>query len=227
MGGPAPPYSLNCPAVRLDPAEEAAGRQGYRTLPRPGGTAGRYVVDLRRIARRPSWSLAGVVHHELLPGHMVQLPTEARAAPHPLRITYGAGWQEGWAIHAEALMAADGAFAGDQWLQLGHIHWLLFRISRAAVDTGVHSEGWSSAEAREKLEGMMGEAAYFAPFDQEIERICLEPAVRAGEALAWLALDDAAERATAGSPNGRRFHQSVLLNGRLRRSQLEAYHARA
>ncbi|MEH3157724.1 MAG: DUF885 family protein [Sphingomonas taxi] len=92
---------------------------------------GAYIVDLRRIRDRPRWTLPSVVAHELLPGHMIQLGLEERAAPHPLRLDYAASFVEGWGIHAEALAAADGAFA-DPHAMLGHLHWLIFRVARGA-----------------------------------------------------------------------------------------------
>src|SRR3546814_8785395 len=58
------------------------------------------------------------LHHELLPGHMVQLPIEAQTPPHPVRALYSGGYVEGWAIFAEALAIErglfDGAPAGEQ-----------------------------------------------------------------------------------------------------------------
>ncbi|MGK6318288.1 DUF885 family protein [Sphingomonas sp. DT-204] len=216
--GPVPPECLNVAVRRMSPADEAARRGGYRELPTPDGRPGGYFVDLGDIRRRPSWSLGSVVHHELIPGHMIQLPMEARAAPHPLRLGYAPAFAEGWAIHAEQLMARDGADAGDDLMLLGHIHWLLFRIVRAVIDTGVHAERWSVSEARQKLRMMQGEPAFFAAFDQDVDRICLEPAVRAGEAEAWLALAEAG--AGRSGATLRRFHQAVLVHGRVRRSAI-------
>ncbi len=74
--GPIPRASLDVGVRRMSSADEAAGKQGYRQIP-SAGQSGIYVVDLKQIRRRPRWSLHSVVHHELLPGHMVQLPIEA------------------------------------------------------------------------------------------------------------------------------------------------------
>lgn len=216
--GLVPPECLDVAVRRMSPADEAAARGGYRELPTPDGKPGGYFVDLSDIRRRPAWSLASVVHHELIPGHMIQLPMEARAAPHPLRLRYAPAFAEGWAVYAEQLMATDGAHAGDDLMLLGHIHWLLFRIARAVIDTGVHSERWSASEARQKLGMMQGEPAFFATFDQDVDRVCLEPAVRAGEASAWLALAEAGTGRDGAAL--RRFHQAVLAHGRVRSSML-------
>jgi len=214
--GPLPPQCLNVATLRMNRAEEAEGKQGYRTVPTPS-TAGAYYPDLKRIRDRPSWTLPAVVHHELLPGHMIQLPIEAAANPHPLRLEYAPAFAEGWAIYTEQLMASEGAFAGDDRALLGHLHWLLFRIGRGLVDTGVHIGQETLAQTSSKLAKLQGEAAYFAPMAQDIERICIEPAMRAAEALTWLGL---ARMGAAAQRNGReslrKFHRKVLADGRKR-----------
>jgi len=214
--GPLPPECLNVATVRMTRAEEAEGKQGYRTVPTPN-SPGAYYPDLKRIRDRPSWTLPAVVHHELLPGHMIQMPIEAAANPHPLRLEYAPAFAEGWAIYTEQLMAADGAFAGDDRALLGHLHWLLFRIGRGLVDTGVHIRQETLAQTSSKLAKLQGEAAYFAPMAQDIERICIDPAMRAAEALTWLDLAriGAAER-RKGTESLRKFHRRLLANGRKR-----------
>lgn len=212
--GPLPPDILRVRAARMPAAEAAAGKQGYRILP-DQQHPGRYIVDLREIRRRPRWTLPAVVHHELLPGHMVQLPLEAQAAPHPLRIDYAASFVEGWAIYAEQRAASGGAYRGDPHGELGYCHWRLFRIGRALADLGVHLHGWSLDTALAHWRETMGEAAYFAPFAIDLDRIALEPAARAAEAAAWLAIEDLS-RGRAPAP----FHRSLLRHGRVRTDQL-------
>ena len=216
--GAVPPWSLDVAARRMTPTEEAAKKGGYRTLPKPG-VVGSYFVDLADVRRRPSWSLGSVVHHELLPGHMIQLPIEATAGPHPLRLGYLSAFPEGWAVYAEQLMAEDGAFDGEDAMLLGHIHWLLFRVGRGLVDTGIHYKRWSQAKALETLRGIQGEPAYFAPFLIDIDRIAREPGSRAAEALVWLRLVDFRNRMTRRGRSidaMRRFHQLILEDGRKR-----------
>lgn len=214
--GPLPPQCLNVATVRMTRQEEAEGKQGYRAVP-TATTPGAYYPDLKRIRDRPSWTLPAVVHHELLPGHMIQLPIEAAATPHPLRLEYAPAFAEGWAIYTEQLMDAEGAFAGDDHALLGHLHWMLFRIGRGLVDTGVHIGQETLAQTSGKLATLQGEAAYFAPMAQDIERICIEPAMRAAEALTWLGL---ARKGAAAQRNGseslRKFHRKVLADGRKR-----------
>lgn len=206
--GPLPPECANVSVRRLSAEDEARGRGGYRDLPTPTAS-GAYFVDLKEIRRRPSWTLPAVAFHELLPGHAVHLPIEARADPHPLRLRYTGPFSEGWAIYAETLPPL-----ADPRAELGRIHWLLFRVNRARADLGIHLDGWTVEQARERLVRSQGEPAYFAPFDTDLPRIAREPASRTAEAAVWLTLADLA-RGRRG-PALRRFHAAVLADGRKR-----------
>lgn len=210
--GTPPPYCLNVAARR----SSATAKPGTRALPTPIA-AGTYTVDLTTIRRRPSWTLPSVVAHELLPGHMLQMPMEAAVDPHPLRLDYASGFPEGWGIYAEQAVAAAGAYVADPHAELGYLHWRLFRIGRALADLGIHIHHRSLDEARARLVAWQGEPAYFAPFDTDLARIAQEPAVRLAEMLAALAIEDAARRA---GPNLRRFHQAMLIDGRMRTEEI-------
>ena len=207
--GNLPPWCLNARARALSAQEIATGRGGYREVPTPS-RPGAYVVDLKDIRRRPRWTLPSVVAHELLPGHMVQLGLEGAAPPHPLRLEYAAAFVEGWGIYAEQLAGKSGAYT-DPLDELGHVHWLLFRVARALVDLGIHLHGWSIDQARDRLIEWQGEPAYFAPFDVELARIPLEPATRAAEAMAWLAIADTEH----GRPPTA-YLRKLLMHGRRR-----------
>lgn len=209
--GPVPMESAAVSVERMSAAEEAAGKGGYRRMA-DGVRAGGYVVDLREIRRRPRWSLKSVVHHELIPGHMVQLPIEAEANAHPLRIAYLPAFSEGWAIYAEQLMADRGVYRDAPLEELGHVHWLLFRAVRALIDTGIHHRRWSLSKARAELDRLQGVPAYFASFEADLMRIAGEPAIRAAEALIWLGIAGLTQRSNSSllcQANSR-----ILANGR-------------
>ncbi|MGN8001485.1 DUF885 family protein [Sphingomonas sp. 22176] len=212
--GALPPECRHVEIRALTAEEIAAGKGGYRILP-GAGVPGSYVVDLKDIRRRPSFSLPSVVAHELLPGHMAQLPLEARAQPHPLRLRYAAAFTEGWGSYAEMLMADDGLFAEPHAL-LGHLHWMLFRTCRGLADIALHVRGASLDQALAPMRASMGEPVYFAPFEADLARIAQEPALRAAEA--WLPL-----RLRALRPRDRRdwprFHAALLRTGRRRTEQ--------
>ncbi|WNO54823.1 DUF885 family protein [Stakelama saccharophila] len=217
--GTIPPAVDHVAARRMSRADEAAGRGGYRTVPPADGSGeGGYYVDLAHIRRRPDWTLSSVVHHELLPGHMLQMPIEAAADPHPLRLSYAAAFTEGWAIYAEELMAHAGAFEGAPEAELGYIQWALFRVGRALADTGIHSRGWTQAQAIARLRDLQGEGVIFAPIEEDVARICLEPGIRSAEFLMAASLADL--RDIAGDV--RDFHDHVLAPGSLPLHLVEA-----
>lgn len=215
--GQVPLYCLNVRASPPTPADLASGHLGYRTLPTPT-TAGGYVPDFARLADRPSFTLPSVVAHELLPGHMIQMPLEAAANPHPLRLRYAPGFGEGWGIYAERLVADAGFYAGHPAAELGYLHWRLFRICRGLIDLAIHGDGLSVPDARARLVAWQGEPAYFAPFDADLARIAKDPMVRAAEMLSALAIEDGA-RGRTGKRRAR-YHHMLLANGRMRSDEL-------
>lgn len=212
------PGSRNVRISRMSPADEAAGRQGYREAPSfDGSKPGAYFVDLKAIRARPSWTLPSVVHHESLPGHMVQLPLEEGAGAHPLRVRLACpGFVEGWAIYAEQLADEEGAFAGDPLAELGYVQWMLFRVGRLLIDTGMHSQGWTHDKAQAFFADLQGPPPVFAAIPVDVERAAIGPGSSAGQGLTWLELVRlrAAARAAKGAGfDLKAFHDAVLVQG--------------
>lgn len=218
------PGSRDVRVRRIAPLDEAAGRQGYREAPAfDGSRPGAYHVDLKAIRARPSWTLASVVHHECLPGHMVQISLEEGSGAHPLRTRLACpGLVEGWAVYAEQLADEEGAFADDPLAELGHVQWMLFRVGRLLIDTGMHVKGWSRERAEAFLADLQGPPPIFAPIAQDVERAAIAPAAVAAHGLTWLELVRlrAAARATGVDIKG--FHDTVLTSGSLPLAMLRA-----
>jgi len=209
------PGAVNAVSVRrMSPADEAAGRQGYRDLPSADGSKpGAYYLDLKQIRRRPSWSLPAVVHHEVIPGHMLQIPLEEASGAHPYRTRVACpAAMEGWAVYAEHLAWEMGAFDGEPLAEIGGLYWILFRAARARMDLGVHLEGWTPERAMAFLADTQGDPVIFAPFTQEVERAAIAPGVAAGQGMYWLELSRL-RRAWGGTL--REFHGKVLDRGTL------------
>jgi len=204
-----PPECVNVAVRRMTSVEEAAKKSGYRVLPSPDGAPGSYFVDLSDIRRRPDWSLASVVHHELLPGHMMQLPLQTRADPHPLRLAAATGFIEGWAIYAEQLAAQSGLYAQDPRGEIGCLQWLLFRLGRALIDIGINALGWSDDVALAFLRDLQGDPVIFAPFEKDIARAHAAPGSLAGDVLNWLGFEQLAQK----GGDQRRIHDRLLAHG--------------
>ena len=202
---PAPPAEVR----RLTDDEEAVGRQGYRAEAR-GDDPAVYYVDLSRIRRRPAWTLPSVVHHELIPGHLLQ--SAAAAPPHPLQARYAGGYSEGWAVYAEMVADDLGAFSGDPRAELGYLQWLLFRLARVVADTGVHALGWSRARAAAEMRRIQGDDIAFVTIAEDVDRICMQPASAAAQGVLAMELRRLGMRRTLGRPA---FHAAVLRHGPL------------
>jgi len=210
----------------LPPGEATDATVGRRIAPPADGSLpGGYVVDLRRIDRRPAWTLPSVVHHELVPGHLLQAPVAERARPHPLQRRYAPGFEEGWAIYAEQLAAELGWLGEDPRARLGFVHWRLFRIARLVADTGLHGLGWSQEQAIEAMRAIQGESVAFVSIEEDVRRIIARPGAAAGQMLTAAALSrlrDAARAALGPRFSLAGFHEAVLRAGPLSVPGLEA-----
>ncbi|WP_442678587.1 DUF885 family protein [Sphingomonas sp. ASY06-1R] len=214
QAGTLPPAVDHVAVRRMTGPDEAAGKAGYRVVPSYDGAApGAYFVDLHDIRRRPAWSLPSVVHHETLPGHLLQLPLQARAAPHPLRLRAASGFVEGWAFYAEALAADVGAFAQDGRAEIGYLQWMLFRLGRAMIDIGLHLRGWTADRAHTFLHDLQGDPVIFAPFDKDIAKARSDPASFAGQVANWRGFSLLRARAVAQRRDVRPLHDALLAHG--------------
>jgi uncharacterized protein (DUF885 family) len=196
-------------ARRMSRADEAAGKAGYREAP-ADGRPGSYFVDLKTIRDRPAWTLPSTAFHEVIPGHLLQLPLQAGAAPPPGRVQASAAYFESWAIYGEQLAADLGAYRADPRGEIGYLHWRLFRIGRIVVDTGIHALGWSREQAIAAMTEMQGRSIAFITIEADVDRIIAAPGKYAAEGLGALALSAWRPRDRAGWPA---FHRAVLADG--------------
>jgi uncharacterized protein (DUF885 family) len=196
---------------RMSAADEARGAGGRRD-------DAAYIVDLTHIRARPSWTLPSVVHHETLPGHLLQAPLQAAAAPPRLQMRFAGGYAEGWAIYAEQLADELGAFEDDPLGRIGYLQWMLFRMARVVVDTGIHVMRWSRVRAIDEMLALQGDSIAFVTIEDDVDRICAEPAAFTAQGLAALYL--VAQRERARRTHGARFdlarfHDAALKHGPL------------
>lgn len=212
--GTLPPAVNHIAVRRMTTADAAAGKAGYRVVPSYDGTTpGAYFVDLHDIRRRPVWSLPSVVHHETLPGHLLQLPLQARADPHPLRLRAASGFVEGWAFYAEQRAADIGAFAQDRRAEIGYLQWMLFRLGRAMIDIGLNLRGWTVEDSGHFLRELQGDPMIFAPFEKDIAKARSDPAGFAGQVANWRGFSLLHARAVAKRRDVRALHDRLLAHG--------------
>src|SRR5690606_8547208 len=133
----------------------------------------------------------------VLPGHIYQAPYEGAAAPPLLQLRYASGYGEGWATYAEQLADETGAFEDDPLGRIGYLQWMLFRMARIVVDSGIHALGWSRARAIEEMRALQGEDIAFVSIEEDVTRICVQPGVYAAQGLAALHIAELRERTRA------------------------------
>ena len=155
--------------------------------------------------------------HEAVPGHHLQI---ARAQEMPglpkLRRAYGnSGFSEGWGLYSEGLGKDLGLYA-DAYSRFGRLTLEAHRACRLVVDTGLHSFGWTRAQAIEYLVDHALVDRGFA--EAEVDRYIVWP----GQATAYKVgeQDILANRAKARAALGarfdiRRFHNAVIDHGAL------------
>jgi uncharacterized protein (DUF885 family) len=187
---------------RMSPADEAAGRGGYREAP-GGGATPAYYLDLKAIRARPAWTLPSAAFHEVTPGHLLQLPLQAASAP-------AGAYFEAWAIYAEQLALDLGAYADDPRGEIGYLQWRLFRMGRIVADTGVHALGWSREKAIAAMADLQGFPAAFIALEADVDRMIATAGKYAAEGLGALALADWRPKDRAKWPA---FHRAVLADG--------------
>ncbi|MGB8600989.1 MAG: DUF885 family protein, partial [Rhizomicrobium sp.] len=194
----------------------APGKRGWRQAPAyDGSKAGAYYVDLRSIRARPHWSLRTVVHHETLPGHLLQQPIQDKVAPPALRVrATGMTYTEGWAIYGEEFCAELGLFDGDPLGEIGLWQSVLMRLARQLIDTGINYKRWSREQALATLSEVCGDMP--EPLTAEVDRVVVQPGATAGQAIGrtaiWL-LRRHAESALKGRFDLKAFHDMVLNRG--------------
>lgn len=158
--------------------------------------------------------------HEGVPGHHLHaallkelpLPDFRRFfTEHPSAAAY----TEGWALYCETLGREFG-FYDDPAAYFGHLNDELLRAVRLVVDTGMHAQGWSEAQAVKYAMDQLGYSQ--ARATNQIERYMVWP----GQALAYkvgalkiLELRAKAQKALGSKFTYQKFHEVVLGDGTL------------
>jgi len=201
---------------RMSPEDEASGRQGYRVEPSfDTSKNGYYYVDLSHIRDRPSWTLPTVVHHELLPGHLMQGGIAAADPPNAMRHRYQtSGFSEGWALYAQQLIDEQGFFQGSEISQLGYLQSMLWRAARLVADSGLQVRHWTREQAIAEAAKISGEVSW--EIEEEVLRYCMQPAAVGGSTMGLIGFRRLRDQARAVAADGFKladYHDAVLKHG--------------
>jgi uncharacterized protein (DUF885 family) len=188
----------------------------YKPAALDGSRPAIYNLKLRSTADFPKWTLPSLTFHESLPGHHLQaaLARERKDPPILSNLIAMPGYSEGWATYAEDLADELGAYKDDRLARIGYLQSLLFRAARLVVDTGIHAQRWSRADAIDYLERTVGIDRVEAEY--EVDRYTIWP----GQACAYMAgretirrLRADAQRQLKGAFDLKAFHGVILGPG--------------
>lgn len=130
-------------------ALERGGTTYFAISPTPSDWAPERVASFYR--EYNTAMVTNLTVHEAMPGHVLQL-AHARRCPSRARAVLSSGsFVEGWAVHAEQLMAERGN--GGVPARLQQLKMQLRMTLNALLDAGVHAGGVQEAEALALLTG--------------------------------------------------------------------------
>jgi uncharacterized protein (DUF885 family) len=215
------PYGL-----REIPAETAEGQTtAYYGPGSPEiGIAGTYYVNTSKLDQRPLWEIPALSVHEAVPGHHMQIALQQELDLPDFRKhgAYFTAFVEGWGLYSERLGIEMGLYDTPA-KDMGRLSYEMWRACRLVVDTGIHSKGWSKAQAIAFMTDNTALSA--ANIEAEVNRYIAWP----GQALAYklgeLKIRELRARAAAALGDKfdlAAFHDVVLGQGAVPLDVLEA-----
>jgi uncharacterized protein (DUF885 family) len=187
------------------------------------GGPGVYWVNTYNLPARALYSLPALTLHESAPGHAFQMPVamEQKGLP-PFRRAYISAYGEGWALYAERLGSEMGIYE-TPYETFGMLSYQAWRAARLVVDTGIHAQGWTRAQAQAYMHDNTGLSDH--EIETEVDRYISWP----GQALSYYIGEMAiingrkkSEAALGARFNIRAFHDTVLQLGSVPLPVLEA-----
>jgi uncharacterized protein (DUF885 family) len=179
------------------------------------GGPGVYLLNTYDLKSRPLYNLTALTLHESAPGHAFQMPIamEHKDQPAFRQLSYVSAYGEGWALYCERLGLEMGLY-DDAYDRFGMLGYQIWRASRLVVDTGIHSQGWTRAQALDYFRQYTALPEH--EIGTEIDRYITWP----GQALSYylgeraiLEARSRAEHALGERFNIRAFHDALLELG--------------
>lgn len=129
--------------------EKTAPGAYYQRPALDGSRPGVFFANLRNLAEVPKFGMKTLAYHEGVPGHHFQiaLAQEMTGRPTFRGMLPFTAYLEGWALYAEWFAGEMGLYRDDPYGNLGRLQAELFRAVRLVVDTGLHHQRWTRAQA--------------------------------------------------------------------------------
>jgi uncharacterized protein (DUF885 family) len=204
----------NMEVKRLPPEEEPGAPGAYGGAGSVDGKIpGRYWINLRTTKLHSRYSLADLSFHEAIPGHIWE-GEYSRSMPVIRMLLSFNAFSEGWALYAEQLADELGAYETDRVGRLGYLQSLAFRACRLVVDTGLHSKGWTRAQAVKFFVDENGSNP--EEVASEVDRYCSWPGQACGYKVGHTEINrqrKRAQEALGSRYDLKAFNDTVVLGG--------------
>lgn len=179
------------------------------------GGPGEFLLNTYKLEIRPLYNLPALTLHESAPGHAFQIPIaeERTDLPDFRRYSYISAYGEGWALYCEKLGLEMGMYE-TPYERFGMYGYQIWRAVRLVVDTGIHSQGWTRAQAIQYMHD--NTALPDHEIQTEVDRYITWPGQALSYYLGEMAILDGrakAEQALGPKFNIRAFHDMVLRLG--------------
>ncbi|MGB5630518.1 MAG: DUF885 domain-containing protein [Woeseiaceae bacterium] len=164
---------------------------------------------------QPWFQMPSLTYHEAIPGHHTQIGI-GMDQPGPVfrKVERFTAFVEGWALYAERLAFELGWYANDPYGNLGRLQYEALRAARLVIDTGIHSMGWSFAQAVEF--NMLNVGTSRGASEGAVGRYSVVPAQATAYMIGMLRILEARQRAMdqlGAEFDLREFHRVVLTSG--------------
>jgi len=203
--------------------EQDGAAQHYNAGTPDGSRPGTYYVHLSDMTAMPANQLEVIAYHEGLPGHHMQIAIaqELGSVPTFRRQISFTAYVEGWALYSEWLATEMGAYE-DPYANFGRITSELWRAIRLVVDTGLHSMGWTEAQAIKYFADNSPEP--LESITSEIQRYIVLPGQATSYKIGMLKIQELRRKAEAELGEDfdiKGFHDTILGGGALPLALLE------
>lgn len=197
--------------------EQDGAPQHYNQGTPDGSRPGTYYVHLSDMNAMPKSTMEGVAYHEGNPGHHMQISIAQELESVPkFRTQMGFNaYIEGWALYSETLAKEMGQYE-NPYYDFGRLVNEIWRAIRLVVDTGIHSKGWTEADAI----AYFSENSSIAPgaIEAEVKRYMVMPGQATGYKIGMLKIQELRKNAEAELGDNfdlKGFHDTVLGGGAL------------
>ncbi len=203
--------------------EQKGAAQHYFPGTPDGSRPGVYYAHLLDMHSLPMPQLEVVAYHEGLPGHHMQISIAQEATGVPKFRTQAGynAYAEGWGLYSELLAREMGAYE-DPYSDFGRLSTELWRAIRLVVDTGLHSKGWTEAQAVDYF--IANSPSAEGAIRSEVQRYIVWPGQATAYKIGMRKILDLREKAKAELGDRfdiKGFHDTVLGGGALPLSVLE------